>query len=114
MAECQNHQHVWNHFDLVPLSLSLANGIALIHANEGMSSINFEQLLPALENDLKSSRDGALTMQRCYMALLSLAHQQNNGAFKGPLDRALQIYLRPSSGFTLKDIVIDFETFPDS
>jgi hypothetical protein len=49
MAECQFHQQAMCHFDLAPLSSSLATRISAFYHKESISSVNFEQLLKSLK-----------------------------------------------------------------
>eukprot|EP01018_Ginkgo_biloba_P003554 Gb_36289 [translate_table: standard] len=53
MAECQFHQQILYHFDLAPLSSSLATGISSLHHGEHLTSISFRQLLEASKVAIK-------------------------------------------------------------
>ncbi|KAH9318404.1 hypothetical protein KI387_020173, partial [Taxus chinensis] len=81
MAECQFNQKALFHFDLAPLCSSLATVLYSFYHQECITHIHFKQLLEACKGMINHG-DDMITVQRYYMALLSLAHQQNIGIFK--------------------------------
>ncbi|GLJ49408.1 hypothetical protein SUGI_1045800 [Cryptomeria japonica] len=106
--ECQFHQKALFHFDLAPLSSSLASQIYSFYHQEFITTIHFKQLLEASKGMIHHG-DGMVTEQRYYMALLSLAHQQNIGTFKGPAIEGHQIHLQANSSCSLNEIMIHLE-----
>lgn len=106
MAECQLQRHSFCHQELEPLSRILSVQMSALCQQQKTNKIFFKDLVVACSSGLNLDHDRNITFQRYFMALLSLAHQQNIGDFKNTEHKGFQLLLEKSSSGRISEILV--------